>query len=369
MQLHKYTDLIKKWLYNLGAVIAIAITPMSMHKALAATNCEQMLQKQQYIDAHNCFVAKAKEFDQQKTALTRLQRVQKGHYILKASNSAEKQASTETTSEKNSFWREQAIKLLDIYYKEDLCIRVHRCRQALGKIHELRKLIGYGNLTITLPPQLHSAKAQIQGYRYNDLRNKLTGQWNLSQLRPGAYLINIHVAQHRWQCHAKIIPHQNTQISCPSSTEIAKLKLHKPNTGEVSQPNTGSSSKAVTVTAWTLVVLGIVSSVAGGVLLGIGNHQINQNDADIEQLRQLAQNSQQAALPQMASEQRPPLDQNRQIASSQITAAWIALPLGIASLTTGIVLLLLHRPAQHNNANTPTLSPSSRTYLFYSEIP
>ncbi len=228
-------------------LVGIFVVPQPVQ----ANPCDEILKQGNYDLAAPCFLRLAQKMKTGKK-LSRLRKKRKALFLDKASYAYKEAAKREKNPEKKAYLHERSLAPLQQILKENLCPRAFGCSLVQGKLAEIRKSVGYAQLTLVVQTK-NVTQASIRGFQYHK-RWKLT-QTKTIRLRPGSYRIVSKEAGKAQKNHnIKLQPGSSKSLTV-AALVIVKQARRKP----VSK-----------VAPWILIGVGLAATVASGIMLGIG---------------------------------------------------------------------------------------------------
>ncbi len=315
-----------------------------------SVNCGQLFQAKKYLTAAECFQKKASKMPSA-LQLSKIQRYLKGQTIRNASLAFQKAASLQQNIEVAAYRREQAVRMLRQYLKEDLCQKKYLCRQARGNILELLHLIKYTPLSIITAPG-QRATVKVTGYQYK-IQHISPPQWNKS-VRPGRFRIEV-----RYE-NGKVVRKQ--VIVSPGQARTVTLL------GAVLTRKTPTPLKVQrrsSAVPWIVLASGLVLAGSGGALLGLGVTKTGERDKLAKDLAQEAANKNATErLAMVAANETQTrikqMDNAHQTAATTLPMGWTLAGVGLATVATSIVLFFVMQPkAAPKTTTLPTHSQTS----------
>lgn len=310
-------------------------------------SCDLLMQEKLYSKAFRCFQSKINQTLQHKKRLSKLQKIQAGLQVQQAVSAAKVLAKRAPSLEKRVYWLDQAIRIMQLSYQAKICARSYRCRQLLGTITELKQQIGYGRITVQLPPTMQ-AQMILKGYNTKRRSGLRKSRWVLKQLPPGPYILFVQTQQKQTKrCQFYLRPRQEQLVTCvPSPPQKNKSKPQKisPQPKPIRPPPPKVQRSGLAKTGWFVIGVGAAVAIAGSIFLAMGQDSLLQRDEKAQALKEAASSaspSDLSALAQIADQKRIPeveaLDQSGRI---QIILGWTAGGVGVGLLATGVALLL-----------------------------
>jgi len=224
--------------------ISLVTVPVSFSYAQSIHEraCVQLYKQKKYRRAARCFQRLADLQDRQKKKFYR------GRLLRNASLLLIKAAQIAPLAVAQQH-RHQAMKLLEIYLKEQLCEVQERCIQVRRMLSKLRLRAGYARLTVSVRPS--SARIWVKG----KVVYQGVGRWS-QVMAPRTYVVR--VSAPGWK-------EQNRKIwLAPNKSQSIRIILKRPKKIIPSKPK-----RSVTIVPWIVAGTGVVAGVVGAVFVGL----------------------------------------------------------------------------------------------------
>lgn len=307
--------------------------------------CGSLYQQKKFLQAGDCFLALASSIKQAK--LSETQRTLKGRALRNAAFAFQQAAQNTNLPRIAAYLRERSWRTLQQYLQEKLYESPHRKKSALLMLHRLKDTIRYTPLTIV--NNIPNAPFAIQSYHF---RAKGTKTW--SQLvRPGSYTVQQHNP-------ARTPPTRSLSILVkPGKPAVLVLSLSQPKARKLppSKVPPAQGPPRALLASGALLGIGALSSVIGGILLGLGTSA----EAERTQLSQKIQQD----LEQSLGTKTPTADQANSLRALDargrlmLTTGWALTGAGFGVIiASGTSLLLL---LNANKATPRPPAPSAKT--------
>jgi hypothetical protein len=332
----------------LWSSLSMGLGLLSLSPAHAAkANCAALFQNKQFLQAGKCFAAKAEAMGPSRS-LSKIQRYLKGQNLRNAALCYRKAAKTIQNQEQAAYLREQALRILQGYLKDNLCQRRYLCKLAKGETLELINQIKYVQLSIVTSPNKR-ASVTIKGYK-TMVQYFSPPQWN-KQIRPGRYTVTVQYAGSK-RIKKEIIAAPGTPltITALAPTPPAKRLVRTPPTRRIIAripPRKAPPPPRANVVPWVVAGIGVAIAAVGGGLLLYAQSEVGARDQLYNTLKSETDkaNTSEARATEAKRQTdellRTQLSTHHNNAFTASTAGWIVLGVGGATVAVGLVMFAI----------------------------